>query len=183
MDSVFEKLAEQISAYEILNHIVPGAVYLILADRYTAFSLLTGHILADIILFYFAGVVIGRLGSLIIEDALRKIKNEKCWFFLKRAPYKEFIQAEEKDKLHKLQQLVTANNMYRSLASGAVLLFFTILFDWVLSFIPACSVLRKAAILDGCLILAVLFLCSMSKQSGRIKSRIDHLNEKGQSAE
>lgn len=183
MDSFRERIADQISAYEIFNHIIPGAVYLILADRFTAFSLLTGYVITDIITFYFAGVVIGRIGSLLIEPAMDRIKNRKCLFFLDRAPYIEFIRAEGKDEQHKLQQLVMAHNMYRSLTAGTMLLLFTILFDWVWSIIPTCCVFRKVAILDICLFLALLFLCSMSKQSKRIKSRIDYLNEEKKNGE
>lgn len=177
MDTVLEKLTENVSAYEIMNHIIPGGVYLILTDRFTSFTFLTEYILANIILSYFAGVVIGRIGSIFIERTMQKIKSEKCGFFLSRAPYEDFVRAEAKDSEHKLQQLSAVNNMYRALASASLMLFLTILFDWGVSFIPAESILRKIIILLVCLCLLFLFLFSFHKQTGYIRRRVEALNK------
>ena len=177
MDTVFEKLIEQISAYEIMNHIIPGGVYLIFADRLTSFTFLTEHILANVILSYFAGVVIGRIGSLLIERGMERIKNPRCWFSLNRAPYKDYVQAEKQDNEHKLQQLLAANNMYRALAATALLLFMTVLFDWGMSFIAAGSIIRRIAVLFACLCLSFLFLLSFRKQTNYIRDRVESLNK------
>lgn len=175
MDSFLEKIAEQISAYEIFNHIVPGAVYTILADRFTAFSFLTGRILPDIIIFYFAGVVIGRIGSLLIEKPLSHKGKRTGKAFLERAPYNDYLKAEKKDTEHKLNQLLTANNMYRSLASTSALLFFSVLADCLLPALPAGVVFRRIVILIACIPLILLFLFSLRKQTRYIAKRVDHL--------
>lgn len=183
MDSVFEKLTEQISAYEIMNHIVPGGVYIILADRLTSFSLLTDRVLANIVLFYFAGVVLGRIGSLLLEGLMERIQNNKCWFYLNRTSYGDYVQAEEKDKEHRLHQLVMINNMFRALAAASLLLFATILFDWGISFFPTGILFRRITILIACLLLLCLFLFSFRKQTGYIRARVERLNESTPDAE
>lgn len=177
MDTVFDKLTEWISAYEIMNHIVPGGVYIILADRLTSFSFLTEHILANIILFYFAGVILGRIGSLIIEGGMEKVQHEKCWFYIHKAPYKDFIQAENKDSARKLHQLLMVKNMYRTLAATAFSLFLTVLYDWGLSLLSAGNLFRRISILLTCLILLFLFLFSFRKQTRYIRLRVESLNE------
>ena len=178
MDSFLERIAEQISAYEIFNHIVPGAVYIILADRLTAFSFLTGRVLPDIIIFYFAGVVIGRIGSLLIEKALSHKGKKTGKTFLERAPYSDYLKAEKKDTEHKLNQLLTANNMYRSLASAAALLLLTVLAEWLLPFLPGGILTRRIVILVACILLVLLFLFSLRKQTGYIRLRVTHLLSK-----
>ena len=177
METVLEKLIERISAYELMNHIIPGAVYLILADRFTSFTFLSEHLLANVILSYFTGVVIGRIGSLLLEGGMAKIKNKKCWFFLNRAPYKDYVQAEKQDKENKLQQLLAVNNMYRALASTALLLLVTILFDWGLYFIATESIIRRIVVLFACLCLLFLFLFSFRKQTNYIRARVEALNQ------
>lgn len=177
MDSFLERIAEQISAYEIFNHIVPGAVYIILADRFTSFSFLTGRILPDIIIFYFAGVVIGRIGSLLLEKALSRKGKKTGKAFLERAPYRDYLKAEKKDAEHKLNQLLTANNMYRSLASAAALLLLSVLADWLLPVLPDGMLTRRIVILVACILLTLLFLFSLRKQTGYIARRVKHLTE------
>ena len=177
MDSFLERIAEQISAYEIFNHIVPGAVYIILADRLTAFSFLTGRVLPDIIIFYFAGVVIGRIGSLLIEKALSHKGKKTGKTFLERAPYSDYLKAEKKDTEHKLNQLLTANNMYRSLASAAVFLLLSVLADWLLPVLPGGTIPRRIFILIVCVLLVLLFLFSLRKQTGYIAKRVQHMTK------
>ena len=179
MDSFLERIAEQISSYEIFNHIVSGAVYIILADRFTAFSFLTGRILPDIIIFYFTVVVIGRIGSLLIEKPLSHKGKKTGKAFLERAPYSDYLKAEKKDTEHKLNQLLTTNNMYRSLISAAILLLLSVLADWLLPVLPGGMLTRRIVILVACILILVslLFLFSLRKQTRYIAKRVGYLLE------
>lgn len=91
MENVFEKIIEQLSAYEILNNIIPGAIFVVLADRMTMFSFQTDNVVADRVIFYLAGLIIGRVGSLVIEKFLNWIR------FVIFAPYPDYVKAEKKD--------------------------------------------------------------------------------------
>lgn len=121
MENVFEKIIEQLSAYEILNNIIPGAIFVVLADRMTMFSFQTDNVVADMVIFYLAGLIIGRVGSLVIEKFLKRIR------FVIFAPYTDYVKAEKKD--NKVQILSNKNNVYRSLSGLGLCLVIAIIFD------------------------------------------------------
>ena len=58
MSEALEKIIERISTYEIFNNIIPGTIYVVLAEKLTPLKLQTGNVWADVVLYYFFGVVI-----------------------------------------------------------------------------------------------------------------------------
>lgn len=169
MSNAFEKILERISAYELLNNIIPGTIYVVLAEKLTPFKIQTGEIWSDLVLYYFIGVIIGRIGSLVIEKFLKWRKK------LNFAPYPDYVQAEQKDKM--VRELSTINNMYRTYTAVAFCLLLTVIFSFVWGLIRGLDLSKPAVIVVGCLILMVIFGKSYIKQSDYVAGRVKKINE------
>ncbi|UZR95307.1 hypothetical protein [Chondrinema litorale] len=112
-------LLNKISSYNIFNYLFPGVLYAVIISKITKINILQEDILVGAFLYYFIGLVISRIGSLLIEPFLKKIK------FIKFAEYSDFIQASKDDP--KIEVLSESNNTYRTLTS----LFFLIIISKV----------------------------------------------------
>ena len=102
-------LLEKLSSYNIFNYLLPGIVFVVLADTLTAFHFAQQDIILGVFLYYFIGLIISRLGSIAIEPLLRWSK------FVQFSPYADFISASKEDK--SLEVLSEANNMYRTFST------------------------------------------------------------------
>jgi len=154
-------LIEKISSYNIFNYLFPGIVFSILADRLTSYSFLQDDLLEGAFLYYFAGMVISRIGSLAIAPSLRKVG------FIKFSDYEAYVHASELDE--KIDLLSEVNNTYRTLSSGFLLLSVLILYDRLLN--PTHNSIDISALIIVVLLL-ILFLFSYRKQSDFIRKRI-----------
>lgn len=115
-----------------------------------------------VFLYYFLGLICGRIGSLIIEPVLKKIG------FVKFSQYSKFVEASKKDQ--KLELLSEVNNMYRTFCAMlftfcVVKLYDNLSFDYpiLITLIPYLSFF----------VLIVIFLYSYKKQTAFIKSRVE----------
>ncbi|HHA1755461.1 TPA: phosphohistidine phosphatase [Enterobacter kobei] len=101
------ELWNKISSYNIFNNLLPGALYVYFIERSSHVVLNSGEIVKDVILYYFIGLVIGRLGSLIFEPLI-------IWVRLVRfESYDKYVAACKVDgKIELLQEIA---NMYRTL--------------------------------------------------------------------
>ena len=109
MNSILEKL----DSYQILTNLLPGAFFVLGTRFFLNLELPTNHISEDVIIYYFMGIIISRIGSLVIEPILKKIG------FLKYAPYRDFVNASKANS--KIDTLSAANNYVRSLLTSALL--------------------------------------------------------------
>lgn len=103
---MIEDLIEKISKYNILNYLLPGVIYVYLLSEICNISLIQENILIGVFLYYFIGMLISRIGSLIVAPFYKLIK------LVVYEDYKEFVDATENDS--KIDTLSTENNMYRS---------------------------------------------------------------------
>ena len=114
MEQFFNKLEN----YNILNYILPAIVFDIGCRYYINIKIIpTDNIFISIFIYYFLGLVISRIGSLIIKPLLWKLKilNKKD-----RSERVDFYNAEEQDK--KIKILFTDYNMYRNFIATFFLL-------------------------------------------------------------
>ena len=168
MREVIEKMVERISAYEFLNNIAPGVVYVVLVDRFTSFHVQTGNIWTDLVIIYFIGLVIGRIGSLVIGRILeRAVKSD----FVQHS---EYIIAEKKDS--SVRELSTICNMYRTYASVALCLFFTLLLNDIWPCIKGVVWVKQLLLLCACLILMIIFLMVSVKQTRYVADSVKTIN-------
>ncbi len=156
------ELLNKISSYNILNYLLPGTLFAILAGGIIHHPVVQGDILTGLFLYYFLGLVVSRFGSLIIEPLLKGLS------FVKFAAYKDFVAASQKDA--KLDVLSEVNNTYRTLASLFALLLLLKLYMTLEARFP-CLKDWDTTILA--VLLLVMFLFSYRKQTSYITKRID----------
>lgn len=154
-------LLDKISSYNIVNYLLPGALFAVFATRLTAFNLLQSDVVTGAFTYYFIGLVISRVGSLLVEPALKKLG------VVKFAPYEDFVTASAADS--KLEILSEVNNMYRTLASMTLCLLAAMAVDTILASVPR---LHSVFVYVLVILLAILFVLSYRKQTGYISKRI-----------
>ena len=155
-------MLEKLSSYNLFTNLFPGVVFCFFADKYLSYPLIQEDFVVGIFLYYFVGLVISRIGSVVIEPLL-------IWAgILKYASYGDYVAASKKDS--KIDLLLETNNMYRSATSlfacMALLLFFDLLkTSFVLVeqyYVPILVALFLA-----------LFVLSYRKQTNYIRKRIE----------
>ena len=139
----------------------PGVVFAVIATRTTRYNFLQPEIIIGLFVYYFIGLVLSRIGSLIIEPLIRKMK------FAVFAPYKEFVLACKHDP--KVDVLSEANNTYRTLCAVFLCELLLKLYEMLGSVYPP---IDQHAVLVLSALLLVLFLFSYRKQSGYVTKRI-----------
>lgn len=103
------ELIGKLSTYNIFNFLFPGIVFTVLSDYFVGISLFQGDILVGAFFYYFIGLVISRIGSVVVEPALifcRVVKYEK---------YDRYLEAAKLDG--SLPMHSETNNMFRTFVS------------------------------------------------------------------
>lgn len=157
-----KELLEKIATYNLFNYFLPGIVFVILANWITNYSFPLDNLVIGAFMCYFIGLVISRVGSLLIEPFLKKIS------FLRFAGYSDFISASKKDS--KIEVLSEANNMYRTLTSMLLILSLLKLYEILSNKIP---LIRSCSPYILIVLLILLFLFSYRKQTVYINKRIN----------
>ena len=158
-----DKILEKISSYNILNNLIPGTIFVWLCDLFDIFSISEQAIIEKIFIYYFCGIVVGRVGSLFVESIIKLFYRKKGF----HAPYAQYVEACYYD--NKIEELNAVSNMYRTFISVVLCLLvakvYVILKDKIVFLQDA----------NGFIILGflfILFLLSYMKQVKYIKSRI-----------
>jgi hypothetical protein len=153
----------KISSYNIFNNLVPGAVLAFLLASFQVYTIDTKSVVTDLLIFYFMGLVVSRVGSLVVEPVF------KWTGFVKYADYKDYLAASAKDA--KIAILLEENNQYRTFV-GLILIVAVVVVgkqsishfgvpkDWVYVSITAA--------------LLILFAFSYRKQTSYIRRRIEN---------
>lgn len=157
-----KELLDKLSSYNIFNYLLPGILFSIIASKTTDLNLIQLDIIIGMFVYYFVGLIISRIGSLLIEPILKKTK------FVIFAKYKDFVKVSETDK--KLEVLSESNNMYRTfiatfLLLGLVKIYFLLAEKWLF--------LNEWNVWILVLLLTSLFLFAYRKQTKYITSRIN----------
>src|SRR5690349_9990449 len=105
-----KELIDKLSSYNLFNYLLPGILFAAGTEMVGLPLWRRGDILSDLFLYYVAGLVISRLGSLLVGPALQKIGLVKP-----HESYPDFVKACGKDS--KIETLSEQNNMYRSLCT------------------------------------------------------------------
>ena len=155
-------ILDKISSYNIFNYLLPGTLFAVISDAYSSYSFVQDDVFVGVFAYYFIGLVISRIGSLVIEPLLKKSG------FLKFADYDKFLAASKVDK--KLDELSEANNMYRTMCSLFIFVLGLLVFDAVASEVPY---LRDGAPYVVVVILLILFIFSYRKQTRYIVQRVN----------
>lgn len=161
-----EQLIEKLSRYHLLNNLIPGVLFLYLLDMTGIYCIDMGNVMKVVFLGYIAGMVISRVGSVIVEPFFQVCK------IVKYAPYQDYIKAEIIDK--KIPALLVDNNVYRTLTA----MFLLLLILFVGHLIPVVNVFMHtdwATIILLTLLLS-LYVLSYRKQTAYVRKRVNKAN-------
>ncbi len=153
---------EKISSYNIFNHLLPGTVFCVIGTHISNISFLQNDLLSGFFIYYLVGVIISRIGSIIVEPTFKLTR------FVIFAPYEKYIEASKKDP--KIDTLSETNNMYRTLTSLFVCLLTLKLYMFLCNYYPWFSEYREHAVFW---VLLLMFSLSYRKQTKYIKSRVE----------
>lgn len=163
-----DKFLEKLSRYHLLTNLIPGILFLYMLDMLNIYSIDMSDWLKALFVGYFAGLVISRIGSIVIEPWFNK------WKIVKYAPYPDFLKAEKEDA--KIPELLADNNMYRTLVAVFMLL---VLME-VAHFIPAVDEFLHSewAVLLLLVGLLLLYILAFRKQANYIRKRVEKIVNK-----
>jgi hypothetical protein len=157
-----KELLDKLSSYNIFNYLLPGTVFVALAQRISDHTFRYDNIVVELFAFYFIGLVISRIGSLIVEPILKRVR------FVIFADYKDFVHACEKDP--KIETLSEQNNMFRTLTAMFVALFGLRLFDLAVWRLGVPKALSATLIFSA---LLIMFVFAYRKQTNYVKRRVE----------
>lgn len=154
-------LLDKLSSYNVFNYLLPGVLFAYILDRTYTYNLTGVNIVIGVFIYYFLGVIISRVGSLIIDPILRKFR------FIEFAPHTDFIAASKIDS--KIEVLSEINNMYRTLCALVLLTVICKAYEMLTDQFP-CLLDYTTYVVT--FLLLVLFLFSYRKQTEYVKKRI-----------
>ena len=155
-------LLDKISSYNIFNYLLPGSLFAVIADAVTDYRFIQEDIIVGLFLYYFIGLVVSRIGSLVIEPVLKAVR------FVTFIDYGKFVEASKADS--KIDVLSETNNMYRTLCALFLLLLLVVLFD---RFAPLLPWLVDGAPYIAGVALLIMFLFAYRKQTAYIVGRVN----------
>ncbi|OHA39379.1 MAG: hypothetical protein A3I97_00155 [Candidatus Taylorbacteria bacterium RIFCSPLOWO2_02_FULL_44_35] len=154
-------ILEKISSYNLFNYLLPGVLFVVILEKFTTYSFVQENLIVGAFVYYFAGLVISRFGSLIVEPLLRKIS------FLKFADYEDFVSASKDNA--KIEILSETNNMYRTFTTMFLLLALAKVYEFIEYKLPVIKDWNPYILI---LVLLLMFLYSYRKQTQYITKRI-----------
>ncbi len=160
-------ILEKLSAYNILGYLLPGSLFVILGERLTSFSLIQRSWVAGIVIYYFIGLVVSSVGSLIVKPVLERIG------FVKEAPYADYVEAAKSDS--KIDILSARNNLFRTFCAMVMMLIGLKIGEKVIGVLPWGADVYDFIMLVG---LLVLLLFSYRKQARDVVRRVRYVGEK-----
>ncbi|MCB2196972.1 MAG: hypothetical protein KQH79_14010 [Bacteroidetes bacterium] len=159
-----KEIIEKLSTYNIFNYLFPGILFTFILSKITAYNFIQDDILIGLFLYYFIGLVVSRIGSLIIEPILRELR------FLKFSNYKNYTDASKKDE--KIELFSEINNMYRTICSMFFLLGILKLYELIaLKY----QIKHEWSLIVLFTILFIIFMFAYRKQTSFVKSRVDNI--------
>lgn len=164
-----DKFLNKLSDYHFIQSLVPGMIFTYCSKIFYGVNFLTDKPVYDFIVILIIGLIISRIGSVIIEPLLRKVK------ILNFCKYSDYIEASQKDSI--IKNLSETNNLYRVIIATFLVLIvekfyiflagkFVWLNDWFYLIISVLFV--------------ILFIFSYRKQTKYIKKRVDKTLDKNE---
>lgn len=162
-----KELLDKISSYNIFNNLFPGVIFSVILSKVTQYNLIQEDVLVGFFFYFFIGNIISRVGSLVVEPTLKKLK------FLNFVEYPILVKASKVDS--KIEILSEVNNMYRSICSVMLLILLAILHEKLTSYLKI-SIETSSVIL--LIIIFIMFLLAYRKQTNYVRNRVIANEEK-----
>lgn len=164
-----DKILDKLSNYNIFTNLFPGAIYCFLVDKLFSIQLIQDDLVVGAFLYYFCGMVISRVSSVVLEPLLKKTH------FVTFVDYKNYLTALAKDE--KIAVLLETSNSYRSVAALLVCVMATGGYVAAAPYVPTIELYANYIFL-ACLL--VLFLFAYRKQTQYIVARTKLDKEKSE---
>lgn len=154
-----EKIVEKIEIYHFINYLLPGTIFIAILNKICRNEFLDNNIVIAVIEYYFIGLILSRIGSVILQPIFKKTK------FIKYADYNKYIKASEED--NKLEILQREANQYRTYIATFIIL--TIIQSYT------CIVNKNFSMILILFVgLAILFTLAYKKQIKFIIDRVEN---------
>lgn len=161
-----EKILDKLSSYNLLNNLFPGTIFCYLMNILIGINLLNEDFIVNIFLFYFVGMIVSRIGSVVVEPILRKFK------FIIFADYSKYVIASRQDP--KIDILSETNNTYRSILGVCITLLICKLYLYLINKI---TILKDYSSIIIIISIFILFAFAYRKQTSYIKRRVEKINQ------
>lgn len=148
-----DKIIEKLDSYNLFTNIIPG--YLMLLFNIYYFKLNNFNIVEYIVVAYFIGQTLNRIGSILVGNVLLKFTSEE------RLPYDEYISACDNDK--KINLLLQERNTYRTFCTLFIVCIIEIIFSKICKYINISTNIIIIALLIICLIIYCASYCKYNK--------------------
>ena len=170
MNHPIDSFIRQITSYNLFNYLLPGTLFCFLMSTMFGYPFIVDNLFVAFFAYYFVGLVISRIGSLIIEPVFKTLK------LFKYAPYKDFLTAAASDA--KIDVLSEQNNVYRTLTSLPICMLVFLVASRLSEIGEFPLLFQKIGLLVA---IFVLFVFSFRKQSKYVIERVEVANstEKG----
>ena len=159
-------LLSKLSTYNIFNYLLPGSIFVFLCRARGIFRFGIESIIVEFFLYYFAGMTISRIGSIIVEPTCLKLG------IVKYAPYRDYLRAAKADP--QIEVLLEANNTYRTI----VAMFVCVLI--AAGVVAAAAWLRLSDAVVGLVVavlMTILYVMAYRKQTAYIRKRVERQME------
>lgn len=158
-----KELLDRLGSYNLFNYLLPGVVFAAIATSLTGHSLIQSDLLVGAFVYYFLGLIISRIGSILVEPVLKRTG------FVKFSSHRDYVSASKNDEL--IPTLSEANNMYRTFVSLFLCLLLLKGYELMASKLPFLKEQEMGILVTG---LFILFLLSYRKQTAYITKRVQH---------
>lgn len=167
MEEILKPIIEKISSYNIFNNLYPGILFIYLLKFMFGINILSDNWFENLIVFYFVGMVLSRIGSIIIEPIMKKIK------VIKYAPYSDYVKASSIEPL--VDTLSEVNNTYRTLLSTFIC---TFMYKVCVTINEICLKNEVTFLQENkdwilLILLIILFSFSYVKQTSYVRKRVE----------
>lgn len=152
---------DKLTSYNLFNNLLPGVIFSAFINELLSIDLFGENIAKAFFISYFIGLVISRIGSLIVEPMLKKIG------FIELTSYESFIKASKSDP--KIEILSETNNVYRAITATFVLIIIAIGYEKLAS---EYFWIYEYRLIIFSLAVLILFLFSYRKQTAYINKRV-----------
>lgn len=171
MEDILKQVIDKISSYNILNYLYPGILFCYLLGVLFDVDVLSDNWVDNLIICYFVGMVLSRIGSVIIEPIMKKIKVRKQQL-LKYVPYADYEKASSIEPM--VATLSEVNNTYRTLLACFVCL---LGYKICIAINKMCVKINITFFQDNkdwllLVFLIMLFTCSYIKQTSYVRERV-----------
>jgi hypothetical protein len=150
-------IIEKITSYNLFNYLLPGVLFAYITKYFIGYDYTQKDLIISAFIYYFFGMIISRIGSIIIGPFLKWLK------FVQFEEYGKFIDASQKDS--KIELLSEVNNTYRTLCA----LFISIL---ILKGYSLLNMSDNISWILAIIFVSIMFLFAYRKQTKFITERI-----------